>query len=94
MSNIINEMIETAIKPIENKHLCYLNNVLIGSFNTWHGANDYLVIKVNELIQNKNKNQQDNIKRNKVKQRDVYYPRNQDDEATKAILEYHRSLKD
>ncbi len=87
-------MIGTAIKPIENKHLCYLNDLLIGSFNSWHGANDFLVMKVNQYIQNKIKEEQNNIKRNNLKQPDIHYPRNQDDEATKAILEYHKSLKD
>ncbi len=87
-------MINTTIKAINNKHLCYLNDVLIGSFNTWHGANNYLSIKVNQYIQNRIKEEQNNIKRNKVKQPDIYHPRNQDDEATKAILEYHKSLKD
>ncbi len=87
-------MISTSIKAINNKHLCYLNDVLIGSFNTWHGANNYLVIKVNQYIQNRIKEEQNNIKRNNVKQRDVYYPRNQDDEATKAILDHYKSLKD
>ena len=94
MSKKTNNIISTTIRFSGTKHYCYLNGLLLGSFNTWHGANNYLVIKVNELIQKTNKRNQDNIKRHNKKQPDIHYPRNQDDEATKAILEYHSTLKD
>ncbi len=94
MTKLTNHKIETHVKPMGTKHFCYLNGTLIGSFNTWHGANNYLVIKVNEFIQNKNKEIEDNIKRNRLKQNEPYYPRNQDDEATKEILAYHKELKE
>lgn len=90
MSKFDRNKISTAVNPMGNKHFCYINGVLIGSFNTWHGAHNYLSKKVNELIQNKEKEIQANIKRNKKKQPDIRYPRNQDDEATKAILEYYK----
>ncbi len=94
MSKKTNHIINTSINFSGNKHFCYLNGLLIGSFNTWHGANNYLITKVNELINKATKEQQNNSKRYRKKQPDIYHPRNQDDEATKAILEYHKSLKD
>ncbi len=94
MSKKANYMINSNINAIDNKHLCYLNGVLIGSFNTWHGANNYLVIQVNKYIQNKINKEQSIIKRHNLKHHDIHYPRKQDDEATKAILDYYRTLKD
>ncbi len=94
MSKYRNYEIDTHIKPMFGKYFCYLNGLLIGSFNTWHGANDYLALKVKEFIHNKDKEKEDNIKRNTMKQNEPYYPRNQDDEATKAILAYYKELKE
>ncbi len=94
MSNFDYNKISTVVKPMANKHFCYINDSLIGIYNTWHGAHDYLGKKVNELIQEQKTKEQLVIKRNNVKQQDIYHPRNQDDEATKAILEYYKDLKD